>query len=260
MIAILLAALQIVWSGAGFLHATREVPVIVTNPPSARVPLPGATLLAQWGGRFVDAEWSVRPQGAIDLDAATLTAGGYRGPLQFTARYGGASASLPGYAYASASVGCYIGSVDGLRFDDDGVAHASGTRRESDIYVTGPANAPRMDIFRGCLGAFVAPPPETLHAPYGAVVFPRSLNVYFGFLRAASFRAYATRMPVPHAGAIILFRTRNGRTVKMLNWEPAPGVLGGAYLAAQPGREFADYAYYTRHAYVPHAIFGPHHA
>jgi hypothetical protein len=259
MLGILLAALQIAWSGVGYVKMPQTVPVIVANPPAARVPLPGLTLLALQDGRYVDADWSTTPEGAIDLDAAWPKAQSYRGPVTIHARYGSSSASTPGFVYGSASVGCYIGSVNGLRFDDSGVAHSTGTPRESDIYAEGPANAPPMDIFSGCIGPFVSSSALQLHAPFGASVISHSSRQYFGYVRPSEFHGEYTRLPALQTGDIVLFRTRDGRLVKMLDYEPAPGVLGGAYLVAQPRADFSDYAFYARHKYAPRALFGPHH-
>lgn len=256
---VLLAALQITWGGVGYpRNAALPVPAILADPPQARRPRAKMRLRALEDGAAVPAEWSADPTDALELNGGYVAPAQYRGYVRIRAAFGNESATLPAFAYDSAAVNCYMGFPDGLRFGDDGVANPSGTPENSDIYQTGPANQPR-DVFRGCTGAFIDSGPKyVLHVPYGGTVLRYRSGAYFGAARVSQWRNDFTIAPVLNPGDILLFKTQDGRVVKMLDYEPATGVLSGAYLVGPHRGEFADYAAFMQVKYVPHAIFGNH--
>lgn len=262
MIGVVLAALTVTWSGIGYPRAAQQpVPLILAQPPQTRGLRPPVQLRAVIGNTVVPAEWSVDPQGAAAVAGGAIAPPlQYRGYLRIRAAFGDQSATLPAFAYDSAAVDCYMGFPDGLRFDADGVANASGTPENSDIFQTGPANQPR-DVFRGCTGAFIDGARYVLHVPYGGTVLHPQSGAYFGTVGVAQWRNDFTIAPVLRAGDILLFKTRDGRVVKMLDYEPTAGVLSAAYLVGPHRGDFADYLAFshTKTRYVPHALFGNHH-
>lgn len=258
MLHVLLAALQVTWSGVGVpKNAVRGVPVIVAEPPQARTRRDPVHVSAMLGNTSVPAEWRVSPDDSIGLDGTDLLAGDYRGYATIRATYGNETASLPAFVYGGAAVNCYLGIPNGLRFDDDGVAQPSGTPRNSDIFETGPSNQP-SDPFHGCTGAFIAASRHyTIHVPYGGTVLRYNSGAYFGTVRVSLWRNDFTIAPVLNAGDILLFKTHDGRVVKLLDYE-ASGLLSGAYLTGPHRGDFADYSAFSHVKYVPHAIFGRH--
>jgi hypothetical protein len=135
-------------------------------------------------------------------------------------------------------VNCYAGvASDGVRFDADGVARTVGTPAESDIYEMGPANSPEMDIHRGCTGAFIDPTQTTgpIHVPYGGTIVT---NTYFGDISVRAWRNDFTILPQLHAGDALLFKTKDGRVVKVLVYSED---LAGAYITGPPRGDFLDY-------------------
>jgi hypothetical protein len=252
------AALQILWSGVGVPSgAAQPVPVIVANPPQARVSRSPIHLAAVDRGTQMPAEWRVTPEESLNFDGTDIGPGDYRGLATIRATFANQSASIPAYVYGGAAVNCYLGIPNGLRFDEDGVAQPSGTPHNSDIFETGPANQPR-DPLHGCTGAFIAPSRHyAIHVPYGGTVLKYHSGVYFGTVRVSQWRNDFTIVPVLNTGDILLFKTHDGRVVKLLNYEPS-GLLSGAYLAGPPRGEFADASAFVTSKYVPHAIFGRH--
>jgi hypothetical protein len=255
---VLLATLQITWSGVGVpKNAERTVPVIVADPPQPRMRRAPVHLSAVAGNASVPAEWRVTPDDSVTLDGTDILAGDYRGYATIRATYGNETASLPAFVYGGAAVNCYLGIPNGLRFDDDGVAQPSGTPRNSDIFVTGPSNQP-SDALHGCTGAFItASRRYTIHVPYGGTVLRYGEGAFFGTVRISQWRNDFTIAPALNSGDILLFKTHDGRVVKLLNYEPA-GLLSGAYLAGPHRGEFADYSAFISSKYVPRAIFGRH--
>lgn len=257
MLHVLLATLQITWSGVGVpKNAGAGVPVILAAPPGPRTQRAPVHLSALRDGAAVPAEWRVTPDDSVALDGTDIAPGDYRGFATIRAVYGNETATLPAFAYGGAAVNCYLGIPNGLRFDDDGVAQPSGTPRNSDIFVTGPSNQP-TDPLHGCTGAFIAPARHyALHLPYGGTVLRYGSGAYFGTVRVSQWRNDFTIAPVLNAGDVLLFRTHDGRIVKLLNYDA--GLLSGAYLTGPNRGEFADYSAFVTSKYMPHAIFGRH--
>lgn len=271
MLHVVLAALQITWSGAGYpKNAKGVVPVVVAKPYSVRVSRTPIAVRALDAGSVVPAEWSVSPQYAINLDAepdetsmpeaaAYIAPTDYRGPATLHATYGSLTASLPAFVYGSAALGCYMSFSNGLRFDEDGVARPSGTPRDSDVFETGLANQPRMSPLQGCTGAFIASRGFTVHVPYGGTVLRYKSGAYFGDVRVGNWHDDFTIVPALHDGDILVFRTHDGRLAKLLVDSPDSGVISGPYLVGPyKGGEFWDYLTYHPVKKPSHAIFGRH--
>ncbi len=276
MVAVLLAALQIVWTGPGHPAGSHSgVPAIIARAIAGRGPAEPRELRLVDGATPVWAHWQVAPEDGVVFSnelapryyAGTpgtyVSPADYRGPVTLHAGYQGRDYTLPGFVYDSIAVGCFMNFYNGLRFDDDGAAHASGTPYESDIFFSGAAHVPGRTPWYGCTGPFTSPNRTfVLHVPYGGRLLRPQDGAYFGYVRASDWRDEFTIAPAVHPGDILIFRTRSGRIVKMtaddIALMPGPDAFGGAYLVSLNG-EFADYAYYTRHPYQPHAVFGPHH-
>ncbi len=269
MLHLLLAALQITWSGPGFPPGVRTTPpVIVAQPVAGRVPQGHLLLQAIDGSAAVPAEWSARPDNtlmfndAVDSSAATgpgtyVGMMAYRGPAQITAIYNGRRATIEAFVYNTATAACYMGFPNGIRFDDQGNAKPAGLPQESDIFTIGPPNEPHMDVFYGCTGAFARPSsPYAVHFPYGARVLRRTSGVYFGDVRVTDWRNDFTIAPPLQSGDIVVFRLHDGRTGKILVDPPAQGTFGGIYLTGPRNGDFWDYSVYHHLQPLPHAIFG----
>jgi hypothetical protein len=246
-----LAALVLTWHGIGLTQSPPVVPAIVAHPSGGRVPARSVLLQAYEGRAQVVADYSVTPANAIVFSAidpmgvagyandSYALAGRYRGPAIIQARYGRDSATLPAFVYDSLYVSCYMGaSSNGVRFDTDGVAQNAGTPAESDIYETGPANSPEMDIHRGCTGAFINPAATTspVHVPYGGTVVA---GIYFGNVSVRAWRNDFTIVPELRVGDVLLFKTKDGRVVKVLVYPGAE--VSGAYITGPPRGDFFDY-------------------
>lgn len=258
MLHVIVAALQILWSGIGVPGDTnRGVPLIVADPPQTRATRPATHLQAVSGAVNVPAEWRVSPEDSLVLDGTDVQPGDYRGYATVRAVFGNESATLPAFVYSGAAVNCFLGIPNGLRFDDDGVAQPSGTPHNSDIFMTGPSAQP-TDALRGCTGAFIVPSRRyTIHVPYGGTILRRKTGAYFGSVRVSQWRNDFTIVPVLNSGDILIFKTHDGRVVKLLNYD-SRGVLSGAYLTGPYRGDFADYSAFTQEKYIPHAIFGHH--
>jgi hypothetical protein len=183
---------------------------------------------------------STDPMGVVGYaNDSYAFAGRYRGPAMIHARYGRDSTTLPAFVYDSLSVNCYIGArSNGAYFDADGIAQAAGTPAESDIYESGPANSPQMDIHRGCTGAFIDPAATTspIHVPYGGTIVR---GAYFGNVSVQAWRNDFTVLPQLRIGDTLLFKTKDGRVVKVLAYPGEP--LTGAYITGPPRGDFLDY-------------------
>ncbi len=274
MLHVLLAVLHIVWSGPGHPRGAALVPVIIARPISGRTQSAPRQVRLLDGSTPVWGDWRALPDESVvfsdDLapryyagtPGTYVSTGSYRGPVTLRASYGGQSATLPGFAYDSAAVGCFMSFYNGVRFDDDGLAQPSGTPYLSDIFVTGAGHQPAGPPWYGCTGPFITPDAHgfAVHVPYGGTLLRASAGAFFGYVRAAQWRGDFTVSPVIKTGDILIFRTRTGRVVKLCAEGPAPDAIGGAYLVAATNGEFYDYAYYTRHPYRPHALFGPSHS
>jgi len=274
MLHLLLAALQIAWSGAGApIHGGTSVPVLIAQSPEGRTALivhGGVTLRALEDGRTpVPAEWSIWPSDAVafednasadsDIPSVNVALRGYRGPATVRASYSGQGASLPAFVYDSAAAACFMGYPNGIRFNDTGVAKPSGTPQQSDLFVMGPRNEPHMNALYGCTGAFVTASRHfTIHIPYGGAVIHRGSGIFFGDLRVSAWHNEYTTLPPLQAGDIVVFRLHDGRIAKLLYDPPAAETFGGIYLAGPPRGDFYDYVYFHHVKPVPHAIFGRH--
>ena len=274
MIHVLLAALQIAWSGAGYpKNAKTAVPVVVAEPVMGRASRGPVVVRAIYDGSTVPAEWNVTPFDAINLDAnqgtsyseaaaaAYIAPTLYRGPATLHATYGSATGSLAAFVYGSMGIACYLSFPNGARFDEDGVARPSGTPRDSDIYVTGPENKPSMRAWYGCSGAFMSPSARSfaLHVPFGGTVLRYKSGVYVGDVRVSDWRDDFTIAPALNRGDVLLFRTHDGRIVKMVNDPPEQLTTSGPYLVGPyKGGEFWDYLTYHPLKKPSHAIFGRH--
>lgn|GEM_PF-6045809 len=251
MLHLLLAALAITWYGIGPAAPPTVVPAIVAHPNGGRVTARSVLLHAYEGREQVAAEYSVTPSNAIVFSSTDsmgvagyandsyVFPGRYQGPATIRARYGGDSATLPAFVYNSLSVNCYMGAPsNGVHFDTGGVAQFAGTPAESDIYESGAANSPRMDIHRGCTGAFIDPAARrpSIHVPYGGTIVS---GAYFGNVSVQAWRSDFTIVPELRPGDTLLFKTKDGRVVKVLVYPGEP--LTGAYIAGPPRGDFFDY-------------------
>lgn len=255
MLQVLLAALQILWMGPGHPLPDRAVPAVIARWPSGRVPQPPIELRTFDGRTQVVADYRVTPGNGLTFsDEAPLYGrpyaegtyiypAEYRGPVTITARYMRETAALPGFVYNAIAVSCYISMTDGLQFDAGGIAQPSGTPGQSDIYQSGPANTPQMDIFRGCTGAFIDPAQTTfpLHVPYGGTVIRRESGAYIGDVSASAWRDDFTVVPQLRAGDVLLFKTHDGNVAKFLAAPVTGDALTAAYIVAPRGGEFSDY-------------------
>lgn len=268
MVHLLLAALQIVWSGPGDAAPGKQVtPAVVWRPLAVRRPARPAVLYATENGLPVEVQWSVTPDdGAIFSDdlaqhvypafgSTLVDAGQYRGAIVVRASRGSVEATLPAYVYDTMAVGCIMNVSNGLRFEDDGVARPAGAPAESDIFMTG--DAPHtLTPWQGCTGPFISARPNIdreLHVPLGGTI---ARGIAFTAVHASMWRDDFTIAPPLQPGDVLLFRTRSGRVVKFL-CAPRDFAMG-PYITTGAGKEFADYAYYVHHPYTPHAVFGPH--
>ena len=269
MLHLLLAALLITWSGIGAPVTGAIKPAVIARPAGGEVPNAPVQFGLTEGRSPVPGDWWAKPEDSIfftDIDPMgyytvtdntfALPAYQFSGPVTISASYAGQSASLMGYVYPSISVSCYLSFLNGVRFDGDGVARPAARPQDSDIYQVGPENGPRSGL-HGCTGAFVDPRATRypIHVPFGGTVIRARSGVYVGDISFTRWRDDFTILPKVHPGDIVLFRTADGRYVKLLVYPCTGGALSGAYALASFGQDFGDYqAEHPRPVY-PHAIF-----
>ncbi len=132
----------------------------------------------------------------------------------------GGKVSVPIYAYDSVSVGCDLRSTSAFAFD-----HAAKSAAVADIYVTSPLVSN--------LDCSAIPSPETyhsfeLHFPGGGTIIPGGLPD-FASITASQWTNSTTAVSIVDPG-ILLFKTRTGRVVKMID--------AGPYEVSMPGGSF----------------------
>lgn len=118
--------------------------------------------------------------------------------------------SVPIYAYDSVSIGCDLRSTSAFAFD-----HVAKSSADADIFVTSPlisnlecGGIPTPDAYRSF----------ELQFPGGGTIIPGGL-AEFTSVTASQWTNSTTAVPIVDPG-ILLFKTRTGRVVKMIDAGP----------------------------------------
>ncbi|HET9028545.1 MAG TPA: hypothetical protein VFN49_00050 [Candidatus Aquilonibacter sp.] len=178
--------------------------IALANTPPGELALPGDPLpTASPGTTYI---------------AATQT----YGPSTLTVRDGGASASITVYHFASITFACQFRYQPAFIFDPDRASAGDLQHPDTyDLYVTETSSVPNaMDPCYGT--ALVTGSPPAWHMPSGGVVIPIASTADFMAITPAQFANPVTSAPVVQKSVALLFRTREGRYVKL---EPGLGLL-----------------------------------
>jgi len=144
---------------------------------------------------------------------------------------------IAAFTYASLFIGCRIGAMPGVSFDEKG-AVVEKSIAESDAFETGPIGDPNSPPFLACPNEFGTGSRFILHIPNGARVVDLA-SESFASIRAAMWRPDLTEVSFDSSEPLaLLMRTKDGRIVKILSVNNFNAL--GAYLVADKGHEFAD--------------------
>jgi len=142
------------------------------------------------------------------------------------------------YSYDSVFFGCAAFTpIHGIFFDLYGTARATEDSAHADIYVT----APRCDYWSGAATPFDEPGPPALHYPNGGVLVRLAsgsfTDVKAGEWRNAGVSAFQSAMSET---SVLLFKTRDGRVVKVLLSRSDATQVDGPYAVQTHGTGFFD--------------------
>lgn len=150
------------------------------------------------------------------------------------------SITVPAFAYSLAAVGCAFGRNDGIAYDRDGEPQPASRPEDADIYVTGP-DGQHSPIFSGCSGAFVRNTTDfTLHIPGGGLARSTSSALLPTVVANDFTGPFQTSFDASRLSESLLFRTRDGRLVKIGAAGGTGDGISGPTLVANVGGEFAD--------------------
>jgi len=240
-------------------RASLESPLVVSDLPGGRAPsLPVRVRVSIDPAPAAVPEVAWSASGGADVahdggpnyleilaspDAIYVKRGVALGPFTITARIGSPvnrSITVPAFAYSLAAVGCAYGRNDGIAYDRDGEPQPASRPEDADIYVTGP-DGQHSPIFSGCSGAFVRNTTDfTLHIPGGGLARSTSSALLPTVVANDFTGPFQTSFDASRLSESLLFRTRDGRLVKLGAAGGTGDGISGPTLVANVGGEFAD--------------------